>query len=89
METVTEKDELDRIVTLARKYLKDVQPRDYSLDVDVDCIQKEENWYYVVVNPSRNDINASDYSARLEKAEEGLARDYKDFSILFVPVRPE
>ena len=75
------------IAELAETYLKPHQPDGYQLRVIVDSIQQDDDWYYVVVEPSRNDIRSYDYSARLAEAELDLQEKEK-LKVLLVPALP-
>ena len=87
MVNVVDKKELERIVGLARKYLEPYQPCDYRLEVDDTNVQKDGKWYFILVTPSKNNVSAADYSSRLARAEEELARDHEqEYEFLFVPV---
>ncbi len=88
MHPVIDQRELGHILELARKYLEPHQPADYRLDVCAAGVQREDDWYYVVVEPSRNDIRSHDYSSRLAEAELDL-QENEDLRILFVPALPD
>lgn len=87
MQAVNDSDVRARIVELIRKYLDRHQPADYRLDIVADSISQEDDWYYVVVEPSRNDIRSYDYSARLADAELELQEQEK-VKVLLVPALP-
>jgi hypothetical protein len=78
-----------RVLDLARKYLEPHQPQDgsYRLDVIDEAVRKEDEWYYVVVVPSRYDIRSYDYSSRLAEAEQDL-QDSEQLKVLLVPAIP-
>ena len=76
-----------RIVALASKYLKKNEPPEYQLVIDADSIQEDDDWYYVVVTPSRTDIRSYDYSARLADAELDMQENEK-VNVLLVPALP-
>jgi len=54
----------------------------------VDGIKKDDDWWYVLVRPSRDDVPPYDYYSRLAEAEVSM-RDEEDLNILLVPVLPE
>lgn len=87
MRPVLDQKERDRIVELARRYLQPHQPADYRLEVVADAIEQEDDWYYVVVVPSRNDIRSYDYSARLVEAELDM-QEKEHVKVLLVPALP-
>ena len=71
MTTVTDQREVKRLIELVRQYLEPHQPADgsYRLEVVPEAIQQEDDWYYIVVRPSREDVRSYDYNARLVEAE--------------------
>jgi hypothetical protein len=79
---------VDEVVNLARQYLAPRQPRDYRLEVLPDGTRQEDDWWYVLVRPNRDDVRAYDYYDRLAEAEVAL-RDEQDVNVLLVPVLPE
>lgn len=87
MHDVLDPVERDKIVNLAKKYLDRHQPTDYRLVIVPDAIQRDDDWYYVVVEPSRNDIRSYDYSARLAEAELEL-QERENVNVLLVPALP-
>lgn len=46
MQTITDRNELEPIVEMVRKYLAPYQPDDYHLDVVESAIGREDDWYY-------------------------------------------
>ncbi|MEW6250138.1 MAG: hypothetical protein AB1716_05795 [Planctomycetota bacterium] len=76
-----------RIIEMVRKYLAAHQPKDYELVIDEQSVQQDDDWYYVLVEPSREDVRSYDYSARLAEAELDLQEQEK-VNILLVPVLP-
>ncbi len=87
MRAVTDQKERARIVALAQKYLEPHQAPDYRMEVEADSIQQDDDWYYVVVIPSRYDIRSYDYSARLAEAELDL-QEKEQLNVLLVPALP-
>lgn len=86
MHPVTD-EERKRIVQLARKYLEKHQPSNYRLEVIEDAIEQDDDWYYVVVEPSRQDVRTYDYSERLVEAELDL-QEHEKVKVLLVPALP-
>jgi hypothetical protein len=80
---LTQKD----VVAMARKYLEPHQPRDYKLQVIEDEVKKDDDWWYVLVQPDREDIPSYDYYGRLAEAEISL-KDAENVNVLLVPVLP-
>ncbi len=78
----------EEIIALARRYLAKHQPADYQLEIDRDSVMQDEDWYYVVVSPSRNDVRSYDYSARLAEAELDLQEE-QNVNVLLVPTLPD
>ena len=88
MSPVTDSKEVRRIVELVRKCLRPHQPSDYHLDVLEEVIRQDEDWYYVVVQPSREDVRSYDYNARLVEAESDL-QEKENVKVLLVPMLPD
>ena len=88
--TLKDAQEIKRIVALVRQYLAPHQPADrsYKLDVLQDGIQQDDDWCYVVVQPSREDVRSYDYNARLVEAEKDL-QEKEGMNILLVPALPD
>jgi hypothetical protein len=77
-----------RVVDLARKYLAPHQPREgYRLVVREKGVKKDDGWWYVLVEPDREDIHSYDYYGRLAEAEIDL-EDKEHVNVLLVPVLP-
>ena len=77
-----------RVIALARKYLEPHQPREgYRLNVLADGIKKDDDWWYVLVRPDKQNIRSYDYYGRLAEAEIDL-KDKEHVKILLVPVLP-
>jgi len=90
MVTVKDAERINQIVELVRKCLAPHQPTDgsYTLDVLPDGIQQDDDWYYVVVQPSREDVRSYDYNARLIEAEKDL-QEKEGMNVLLVPALPD
>jgi hypothetical protein len=88
MQTITDRTVLVPIVELVRKYLEPYQPEDYRLDVVEGAIGREDDYYFVVVEPDREGVLSNDYAARLVEAEMDLQEKEKR-NILLVPTLPE
>jgi hypothetical protein len=76
-----------QVITLAKKYLAPHQPTDYKLRVIEDGVKKDDDWWYVLVQPDREDIRSYDYYGRLAEAEISL-KDSENVNVLLVPVLP-
>jgi len=76
------------VLELARRYLEPRQPRDYGLEVVPEGIRQEDDWWYVLEKPSRQDIRSYDDYDRLAEAEVSL-RDEQNVNVLLVPVLAE
>ena len=76
------------VFELVREYLRPHQPRDYQLEVIEEGSRKDDDWWYVLVRPNREDVRPYDYYSRLAEAEVTL-RDEKGLNVLLVPVLPE
>lgn len=84
MNAVLDEQEHERIVNLVRKHLESHQPEHYRLEVVSDAIRQDDDWYYVVVQPSRMDIRSYDYSSRLTEAELDL-QEREHVKVMLVP----
>jgi len=87
MRAVLDEQERARVVDLARKHLAPHQPEGYRLEVLAEEIHQDDDWYYVVVKPSRSDVRSYDYSQRLAEAELDL-QEKENVKILLVPALP-
>ena len=77
-----------RVLALAKQYLEPHQPRSgYRLNVVPDGIKKDDDWWYVLVQPDREDVRSYDYYGRLAEAEIDL-KDREHVNVLLVPVLP-
>ncbi len=76
-----------QVVSLARKYLEPHQPQGYRLEVTEVGLKRDEDWWYVLVQPSRQDVRSYDYYGRLAEAEIDL-KDSEKVNVLLVPVLP-
>jgi hypothetical protein len=75
------------VLVLARQYLQPFQPSDYRLEIPKEGIRHEDDWWYVLVKPDRDDVRAYDYYDRLAQAETAL-QDFEHINVLLVPVLP-
>ena len=76
-----------QLVDMVQRYLEPHQSKDYRLNVVADGIRQDDDWWYVVVQPDKDDIRAYDYAARLSEAEQDL-QDKEHLNVLLVPVMP-
>jgi len=76
-----------KVVALARKYLEPHQPRNYRLEVSDGGVKRDDDWWYVLVEPNRQDVHSYDYYGRLAEAEIDL-KDKEHVNVLLVPVLP-
>ena len=74
----------DDVLSLAKEYLKRYQPGDYSVEIVPDGVREEDDWWYIVVRPSRDDIKRYPYYEMLGEVEEEL-RQKKQINVMFVP----
>jgi hypothetical protein len=82
-----EQNKASEIVALVKRYLEPHQPEDYRLQVHP-AIQQEDDWYYVLVTPTKEDAPSYDYNARMVEAEMELqAKEH--LQVLLVPVFPD
>ncbi len=80
-------DERQHIIETVKRYLEPYQPQDYRLNVSEQGIRHQDDWWEVVVQPSREDVRSYDYYGRLAEAENDI-EDKEHLNILLVPVLP-
>ena len=73
---------------VVEKYLSKYQPADYRLNVVRQGIRQDDDWWYVLIQPSNDNIRAFDYAGRLAEAEQDI-QELEHLNILLVPVLPE
>ena len=73
------------IKKLVEKYLEPNQPSSYRLNVV--GMRRDNDWYYVVVQPSRDDIRSYDYYNILAEVESEIEQT-ENVNILLVPALP-
>lgn len=78
----------EEIAKMVSKYLEAYQPDDFRLNVRPDEIMQDDDWYYVVVEPSRDDARSYEYYGRLAEAELDL-QEKENMNVLLVPVIPK
>jgi len=77
-----------QIITLVQKTLDRHQPDDYGMAVARDGVVRSGDTWYVVVEPSREDVRSYDFSARLAEAAAELW-DVKGVKIQLTTVLPQ
>ncbi len=77
----------ERLVEIVEKYLEPHQPIGYRLKVLADGIKQDDNFWHVVVQPTRDDVRSYDYHGRLAEAENDI-EDHEKLKVLLVPVLP-
>jgi len=77
----------DEIAAVVSKYLEPHQPANFRLRVRPAEMMQEDDWYYVVVEPSREDARSYEYYGRLAEAE-GDLQEKENLKVLLVPVLP-
>jgi len=77
-----------QIITMAQKALDHHQPSDYRMSVVRDAVVRNGDTWYVVVEPSREDVQSYDFNARLAEAAAELW-DKKDVNIQLTTVLPQ
>jgi len=60
------------VVKLAQRYLDGHQPRDYKLVARADKVQKENDTWYVQVDPIPEDVSSGDFINRVIDAQMDL-----------------
>ena len=76
-----------RIIEIAEKYLEPHQPKDYRLHVRPKGLRQDGDYWYVVVQPDKEDVRSYDYYGRLAEAENDIEEN-EDLKILLVPTLP-
>ena len=84
MTLLTDVAERQRIARLAQQELDKRQPRDYRIEVDVNSVLHEDDWYQVLVKTS-GDVRTYEFYDVLAQAE-GELQDEQGLHILLVPV---
>lgn len=79
---------VEQVIALARKYLEPHQPVNYRLTVMEKDVRRDDDWWYVLVQPDREDVRSYDYYGRLAEAEIDL-KDAEHVNVLLVPVLPQ
>ena len=76
------------ILSRVQQRLAPHQPAKYALELVPRVTHKEGQWWYVVVRPSLDDIQAADYNARVERIERDLKR-LDNLNVILLPVVPD
>ena len=76
-----------QIIEIAEKYLEPHQPKDYRLNVRPKGLRQDGDYWYVVVQPDKEDVRSYDYYGRLAEAENDIEEN-EDLKILLVPTLP-
>ncbi len=80
--------EEQRVIETVKRYLEPHQPLDYRLNVMEQGIRHtSDDWWEVVIRPSREDIHTYEYFGRLAEAENDI-EDHEHLKILLLPVLP-
>lgn len=77
----------ERIIEIVGKYLEPHQPKNYRLHVRPKGMRQDGDYWYVVVQPDKEDIRSYDYYGRLADAENDIEEN-EQLKILLVPVLP-
>ena len=77
----------EQIIALAEQYLELHQPPDYRMRDLREGVRKIEGTWYVVVEPSREDVKSYDFNARLAEAATELM-DAEGVDVLLTTVLP-
>ena len=73
--TLTKED----VVALTEKSLEPYQPNDYRIRVVPQAVEQQDGTWYVVVEPSREDVRSHDFGSRIaEAAADLMERDDVD-----------
>ena len=77
------------ILDLIEREVNARQPSNFRLSVDRRGVRHEGNWWYVVVQPDKSDIRASDYNALMTQVEDAIEDQTEDVNVLLVPALPD
>ena len=75
----------EEIIALVKRYLEPHQPADHRLNVV--GLRRDGDYFYVVVQPTRDDIRVYDYYNTLAEVEDEL-EEREDMNVLLVPALP-
>lgn len=75
-------------VDLVTRLLKPRQPSGYKLRVVPEASRLDDDWWYVCVQPDRDDVRNYDYYDILAQVEQEI-EDEHDVNVLLVPVAAE
>ncbi len=77
----------EQIVEIVAKYLEPHQPKNYRLHIRLKGMRQDGDYWYVVVQPDKEDIRSYDYYGRLAETENDIEEN-ENLKILLVPVLP-
>lgn len=80
-------EETQRVLEIVKHYLEPHQPTDYRLNVNELGVRHQDDWWEIVVQPSREDIYLYDYYGRLAEASEDID-DQEHLNVSLVPALP-
>ena len=76
------------IFDVVRRYLEPHQPQNYRLQIITDACRQEDDWWYIVVQPDRDEVQAFEYALILNVMEQEL-QEKEGLKVLLFPVSPE
>ena len=76
----------DEAIKLVNRHLAEHQPGDYHLNVVPEAIRQDDDWWYITIQPDREDVPRYDYYNILAVVEREIQDENDDFNILLVPV---
>ncbi len=76
-----------QVIKIVERYLEPHQPRDYKLRVLPEGIRQDDDWWYVIVQPTSDRPRSYDYYDALSETEQDI-QDNEHENILLVPVMP-
>jgi len=80
--------ESSEICSMVESYLEPRQPKSYHLDVVPQGSRQDDDWWYILVRPDKEGVNAFDYARILAETEQEL-QDNENVKVLLVPVVPD
>lgn len=81
------RDERKAVAALVARYLEPHQPKGFRLEVNPKGMEKRDDCWYVVVEPTNRRARSYDYFGRMAEAEQDLS-EHENIDVLLVPVIP-
>ena len=75
------------VLDIVEGHLNHHQPAGYRFNVSRRGVQKNGDWWYIVVSSSKEDIRARDYSSVMSQVEEEIEQQDR-LKVLLLPTLP-